>query len=349
MPRIAFLVTSARAIDLKESAAHPTGYWAEEALKSYERFVNAGFNVVVLTPDGRRPVPDPYGLEAIFHYPDVDRDYFASVYRTFHRDPDDIRITLHHSTEQELVAARRIAQRLVATGKTASEAHDLLSKAAKIAWRQKRLLSEVMLTEGLHGDLPALAIQGAVQELKQAAQALADERRAKLEAIHGFSHPVALSSLSDAQMAEFDALFVPGGHGPMVDLPDNPDLRRLLGILYKQDKVIASLCHGPAMLLSAPDRDDGQWLFEGYRFTAYTNDEEDQNRIGKLGMFWYLADALQNAGGIFDDAPYAWASHVVVDRNLITGQNPNSTEATADAVIKALNAVRSPVRAPAMA
>ena len=91
MPRIAFLVTSANAIDLKESSAHPTGYWAEEALKSYERFVAAGFDVVVLTPDGNKPVPDPYGLEAIFHYPDVDRDYFASIYRTFHRDPDDIR------------------------------------------------------------------------------------------------------------------------------------------------------------------------------------------------------------------------------------------------------------------
>lgn len=337
MPRIAFLVTSARAIDLKQSPAHPTGYWAEEALKSYERFVAAGFDVVVLTPDGEKPVPDPYGLEAIFHYPDADRDYFASVYRTFHHDPDDIRITLHHTTEQELVAARRIAARLVAAGKTQDEAHALLSKAAKIAWRQKRLLSEVMRAEGLDGGLSESSIRAAVDELKAASQALADQRRGKLMDIEGFNHPVALSSLTDEQMAAFDAVFVPGGHGPMVDLPDNPDLRRLLGILYARDKVIASLCHGPAMLLSAPDRDDGQWLFEGYRFTAYTNDEEDQNRIGRLGMPWYLADALQNAGGIFDDAPFAWASHVVVDRNLITGQNPNSTEATADAVIKALS------------
>jgi putative intracellular protease/amidase len=345
MPRIAFLVTSARAIDLKDSAAHPTGYWAEEALKSYERFVAAGFEVVVMTPDGQKPVADPYGLEAIFHYPDADRDYFASIYRTFHNDPDDIRITLDQTTQQELVAARRIAAKLVAAGKTASEAHALLAKAAKIAWRQKRLLSEVMRTEGLDGELSESSIRAAVDELKGAAQKLADEREAKLEDIEGFNFPVALSSLSDDQLAEFDALFVPGGHGPMVDLPDNADLRRLLGILHEKDKVIASLCHGPAMLLAAPDRADGHWLFEGYRFTAYTNDEENQNRIGRLGMPWYLADALQNAGGIFDDAPYAWASHVVVDRKLITGQNPNSTEATADAVIKALSMVPSAVPA----
>ncbi|AIT26199.1 type 1 glutamine amidotransferase domain-containing protein [Bordetella holmesii] len=337
MPRIAFLVTSANAIDLKESSAHPTGYWAEEALKSYERFVAAGFDVVVLTPDGNKPVPDPYGLEHFFHYPDVDRDYFASVYRTFHHDPDDIRITLHHTTEQELVASRRLAERLVATGSTPQQAHELLSKAAKIAWRQKRLLSEVMLQEGMSGGLPESTIRAAIDELKAASQAVADERAAKLAALTSFNNPVALSSLTDAAMAEFDALFVPGGHGPMVDLPDNPDLSRLLRILHADGKIIASLCHGPAMLLSAPDRADGQWLFEGYRMTSYTNDEEDQNRIGQLGMTWYLADALQNAGAIFDDAPYAWASHVVVDRNLITGQNPNSTEATSEAVVKALS------------
>ncbi|OZI77112.1 DJ-1/PfpI family protein [Bordetella genomosp. 12] len=338
MPRIAFLVTSANAIDLKEASAHPTGYWAEEALKSYERFVDAGFDVVVLTPDGNKPVPDPYGLEHIFHYPDIDRDYFASVYRTFHHDPDDIRITLHHTTGQELMASRRIAKLLMEAGKTSDEAHQLLSKAAKIAWRQKRQLSEVMLSEGLDGALPEATIRAAIEELRAAAQAIADERAAKLAAIASFNNPIALSSLSDEQMAQFDALFVPGGHGPMVDLPDNADVSRLLRILHNDGKIISSLCHGPAMLLSAPDRADGQWMFEGYRLTSYTNDEEDQNRIGQLGMTWYLADALQNAGAIFDDAPYAWASHVVVDRNLITGQNPNSTEATADAVVKALRA-----------
>lgn len=114
-------------------------------------------------------------------------------------------------------------------------------------------------------------------------------------------------------------------------------MRRLLGILHAKNAVIASLCHGPAVLLAAPERFDGQWLFEGYRLTSYTDEEEDQNRVGKLGMPWYLDAALKNAGAVFDDAPFAWASHVVVDRNLITGQNPNSTEATADAVLKALH------------
>jgi putative intracellular protease/amidase len=337
MPRIAYLVSSAREIDLRDSSNHPTGYWAEEALKAYERLVAAGADVVVITPDGRPPVADPYSLEPQFHYPDADRDYFASVYRTFHRDPDDIRITLHHSTEQQLVAARRIVYRLVDAGMTPTEAHELVSRAAKIAWQQDRLLVDVMLGEGLDGGLSEQILREAVADLEADAQALAAERQARLEAIEGFNAPAALADMSDERMAELHAVFAPGGHGPMVDLAVSPKAGRLLEIVHEKNGIVASLCHGPAVLLAAPERWDGQWLFEGYRLTSYTDEEEDQNRIGMLGMPWYLDAALKNAGGVFDDAPFAWASHVVVDRNLITGQNPNSTEATADAVLKALH------------
>ncbi|MDL5159797.1 DJ-1/PfpI family protein [Actinomycetospora termitidis] len=330
-------MSSAHEIDLRDSPAHPTGYWAEEALKAYERLAAAGAEVVVMTPDGKAPVADPYSLEPQFHYPDADRDYFASVYRTFHRDPDDIRITLHHSTEQQLVAARRIVYRLVDAGRTPPEAHEIVSRAAKIAWQQDRLLVDVMLDEGLDGGLSEQVLREAVADLEADAAALAAERQARLEAIEGFNAPVSLADLSDEQMAGFDAVFAPGGHGPMVDLAVSPKAGRLLEILHEKGAIVASLCHGPAVLLAAPERWDGQWLFEGFRLTAYTDEEEDQNRIGMLGMPWYLDAALKNAGGIFDDAPFAWASHVVVDRNLITGQNPNSTEATADAVLKALH------------
>ena len=160
-------------------------------------------------------------------------------------------------------------------------------------------------------------------------------------AIAGFRHPVALSDLTDEQLAEFDAVFTPGGHGPMVDLSDNPDVGRLLATLHRKRAPIAALCHGPAMLLSAPERADGQWLFDGYRMTCFTDEEEDQTEAGLLGMEWYLDTALKNAGAVFDDGPSAWTSHVVVDRNLITGQNPGSTEATAEAVIKKLAAPAS--------
>ena len=165
---------------------------------------------------------------------------------------------------------------------------------------------------------------------------LAAERLRRLQAIPGFQHPVALSSLTDADTDDFDAVFTPGGHGPMVDLAGDPDAGRLLAALHRRHAPIAALCHGPAVLLSAPERADGLWLFDGYRMTSFTDEEEDQTEAGLLGMAWLLDVALKNAGAVFDDGPSAWVSHVVVDRNLITGQNPGSTEATANAVIKKL-------------
>src|SRR6202044_4255540 len=98
---------------------------------------------------------------------------------------------------------------------------------------------------------------------------LAAERLRKLQAIPGFQHPVALSALTDADLDDFDAVFTPGGHGPMVDLAGNPDAGRLLAALHSKAAPIAALCHGPALLLSAPERADGQWLFDGNRLTCF--------------------------------------------------------------------------------
>ena len=123
MTRIAYLVTSAREMTLADGTPHPTGYFAEEALKPYERFTGAGFDVTVITPDGKPPYADPYGLSWFFHYPDEDKDYLASVVRTFAHDVDDIRLTLHQNTELGLAAARRVAALLQASGRTAAEAH----------------------------------------------------------------------------------------------------------------------------------------------------------------------------------------------------------------------------------
>jgi putative intracellular protease/amidase len=341
MTRIAYLVTSAREMTLADGTAHPTGYFAEEALKPYERFVAAGFDVTVITPDGKPPYADPYGLSWFFHYPDEDKDYLASVVRTFAHDVDDIRLTLHQNTELGLAAARRVAVLLQQQGRTAAEAHRIVSAAAKTAWRQDRQFAAILAEnlslaeDGSHG-LSREQIQAEVDAQRADSELLAAERHRKLQEIPGFQHPAALSSLTDTQMSEFDAVFAPGGHGPMVDLADNPDVARLLAALQAKRAPIAALCHGPAILLSAPERADGLWLFDGYRMTSFTDEEEDQTEPGRLGMAWLLDVALRNAGAVFDDGPSAWISHVVVDRNLITGQNPGSTEATADAVIKKL-------------
>ena len=322
---------------LADGTPYATGYLVEEALKPYERFRAAGFDVTVITPDGQLPHAEPYGLSWFFHYPDEDKDYLASVVRTFADHVDDIRLTLHQNSQLGLAAARRAAALLQANGYPAAEAHRVVSAAAKNAWRQDRQFADVLGEDGSHG-LTREQIQAEVDAQRADSERLAEGRHRKLQEIPGFQRPVALSSLTDAELEEFNAVFVPGGHGSMVDLSDNPDAGRLLAALYRKGALIAALCHGPAVLLSAPERADGLWLFDGYRMTSFTDEEESRTRPGRLGMAWLLDAALKNAGAVFDDGPSAWASHVVVDRNLITGQNAGSTEATADAVIKKLHA-----------
>jgi putative intracellular protease/amidase len=334
MPRLLMLVSSAREITLADGAQHETGFFAEEAIIPYERFAAAGVDVTVATPDGRPPYADSYGLEPIFHYPDEDEDFLASVTRTFMPDVDDIRLTLHQLTELGLAGARRVFLALRDAGVEVEQAREQVSKAARIAWREDREFGDVLIETGLAARLSAEQVRAAIDGLVRDAQAHSDDVAARLAAISGFARPASLAEMSDDDIRSFDAVFVPGGHGPMVDLADNADVSRVLGVLQEKNATIGALCHGPAFLLSAPARPDGQWLFDGYRLTSFTDEEEDQTRVGRLGLRWYLESALKNAGAIFDDSPSAWTSHVVVDRNLVTGQNPQSADAVADAVLK---------------
>jgi len=139
--------------------------------------------------------------------------------------------------------------------------------------------------------------------------------------------------LADVDASAFDAVVMPGGHGPMADLYKDADLGRLLIAVDKAGKIIAPFCHGPAGLLSAVD-DDGTFAFAGRRLTVFTNEEELGGGTGP-NTPWFVEDALKERGAIVENAA-AWSSHVVRDGNLVTGQNPQSSEDVAKEVINAL-------------
>jgi len=192
------VVSSAQTIRLADGSDHPTGYRAEEVRKPHEAFVAAGIDVVIATPDGKVPQPDPCGLEPFFHYPQVDEDFMFSVLRRFAYHQDRVRVTFTHFSELNLVAVRRVYLALLDTGMEPAEARNAVESAAHSAWRRNIDFIEVLA-------------------------------------------------------------------------------------------------------------------------------EDDEA-------------ALKNRGAIFDDGDAAWVSHVVVDRNLITGQNPGSAEAAAGAQLKRLRA-----------
>ncbi len=160
----------------------------------------------------------------------------------------------------------------------------------------------------------------------------ADQFRAYLAEIDAeLSAPLVLA---DVDMAAYDAVVMPGGHGPMADLFQDADLGRLLIEANTSGKVVAPFCHGPAGLLSAVD-EGGNFAFAGRRVTVFTNEEELNGGTGP-NTPWFVEDALKDAGAVVETGA-AWSSHVVRDGNLITGQNPQSSEAVAKEVLKALS------------
>ncbi|MCC3266840.1 type 1 glutamine amidotransferase domain-containing protein [Arthrobacter gengyunqii] len=139
--------------------------------------------------------------------------------------------------------------------------------------------------------------------------------------------------LADADIAEYDAVVMPGGHGPMADLAFDKDLGRILIAADNDGKIIAPFCHGPAGLLSA-ETENGDFVFAGRRLTVFTDEEEMGGGTGE-NTPWFCEDVLRNKGAVIESGP-AWTSFVVRDRNLISGQNPQSSEDVAKAVLSAL-------------
>jgi putative intracellular protease/amidase len=135
--------------------------------------------------------------------------------------------------------------------------------------------------------------------------------------------------LSDLRADEFVAVFLAGGHGTMWDFPESADLARIVASMFELDRPVGAVCHGPAGLLTARKADGTPWI-AGRRVNGFTNAEEAAAGMTRVVPF-LLEDRLRAAGGRFEGGG-VFARHVVVDGNLVTGQNPASSIAVAEAM-----------------
>lgn len=145
------------------------------------------------------------------------------------------------------------------------------------------------------------------------------------------AHPM---RIEDVRIDDYDAVFVPGGWGPMEDLPDNAESGRLLTDWFASGKPLALVCHGPAALLAAVDS-EGKSPFSGYRLTALSNAEERLNGLADRAK-WLLQDRLVDDLGADYRETEPFVPHVEVDRTLYTGQNPASAVPLAEELVKIL-------------
>ncbi|MEV6055372.1 type 1 glutamine amidotransferase domain-containing protein [Streptomyces sp. NPDC052107] len=158
----------------------------------------------------------------------------------------------------------------------------------------------------------------------------ADRIAAVLASMAEIENPI---RLEDVRLDDYDAVFYPGGHGPMEDLAVDAASGGLLIGTLDSGKPLGVVCHGPAALLAA-ERSDGSNAFAGYRVAAFTNAEETQAGLAERAR-WLLQTRLEEAG-VDVRVGEPWAPNVVVDRNLITGQNPASSAPLAAELLKKL-------------
>lgn len=163
---------------------------------------------------------------------------------------------------------------------------------------------------------------------------------------------VSLARIEQMGYGRFDAVYIPGGHAPMQDLLKSPALGRLLADFHGRNKTTALVCHGPIALLSTlPDangfvagmesgqmKHTPQWIYSGYQVTVISNQEEEQAKaqLGGGEMKFYPQTALQQAGAQYRSNSAPWTANIVVDRELITGQNPASAIGVAEELLRRL-------------
>ena len=142
--------------------------------------------------------------------------------------------------------------------------------------------------------------------------------------------------LADVKPEDHDAVFYAGGHGPLWDLAEDRDSLGLIERMQADGKPVAAVCHGPGVLRHAKGP-DGAPLVRGRRVTGFSNSEEEAVGLTTVVPF-LVEDMLASQGGQYSKAAQDWASHVVADGLLVTGQNPASSEETARTLLNLLRA-----------
>ena len=159
---------------------------------------------------------------------------------------------------------------------------------------------------------------------------IARELEDVLRSAEELRQPIALAV---ARLEDYDAVYYPGGHGPMEDLWQDADSGRLLIAALASGKPLAIVCHAPVAMMAT--RRNGVSPFAGYKVTAFTNDEEDAVGLREKAR-WTAEDELVKMGVDFSRGEM-WKPYTVVDRNLFTGQNPASAAPLAHAFMKELS------------
>lgn len=143
--------------------------------------------------------------------------------------------------------------------------------------------------------------------------------------------------LETINVSTYDAIFIPGGLAPMVDMPEAPLLKQIIAETYERNAIVGAVCHGPVSLLNVK-LSDGSYLVNGKNIASFTTEEEDN--YARADVPFDLQTALTDQGAIFHAAA-PWSANSIVDGNLVTGQNPASAKGVGEKIVALLESVKA--------
>lgn len=142
------------------------------------------------------------------------------------------------------------------------------------------------------------------------------------------------AKLSTVDVSAYDAVFVPGGLAPMVDMPEAPELKKVIADMYERGGVVGAVCHGPVSLLNVK-LSDGSYIVNGKNIASFTTAEEDN--YARPDVPFDLQTALTKQGAIFHAAE-PWSANSIADGRIVTGQNPASAKGVGEKIVALLTA-----------
>ena len=155
---------------------------------------------------------------------------------------------------------------------------------------------------------------------------------------NGFSKPRKFGEIRDDELKDFGGVFIPGGHAPLSDLGDSPDLGRILSHFHANAKPTAALCHGPWAFLSTKYGPGKEFAYKGYKMTSWSDAEEKMMEMVFRGEIDKVEGTLREEGADMQEGIAKSLGSITVDRELVTGDNPMAANAIGDKFLEMLAA-----------
>lgn len=161
----------------------------------------------------------------------------------------------------------------------------------------------------------------------------------KMKKENGFSHPRKFSAIGDDELESFAGVFIPGGHAPLTDLGDDPELGRILTHFHKERKPTATICHGPWAFLSTKYVGDKEFAYKGYKLTSWSDAEEKfMETVAFRGEVDKVESTLRNEGAEMIEGIGKSLGSITVDREVVSAANPMGADALGKKFIEMLGA-----------